>query len=104
LTSVTIRVTLQAMIKTFAHKGLKVLYEDGIKKGKQTKHADKLMDILDHLDAANEIRDMGYPGSGLHPLQPKSESRWAVSVSGNWRVTFKFKNDNAYDVNYEDYH
>jgi toxin HigB-1 len=47
---------------------------------------------------------MGYPGSGLHPLLPKSELRWAVSVSGNWRITFKFKNGDAYDVNYEDYH
>jgi len=81
------------MINSFAHKGLKALFEDGIKK-----------DILDHLDAANEIRDMGYPGSGLHLLLPKSESRWAVSVSGNWRITFKFKNGDAYDVNYEDYH
>lgn len=104
MTDVTVEVTLPIMIKSFAHKGLKTLFEDGIKKGIQTKHAGKLLDILDHLDAANEIRDMGYPGSELHPLQPKSESRWAVSVSGNWRITFKFKNGDAYDVNYEDYH
>ncbi len=97
-------VTLQHMIKSLAHKGLKTLFNDGIKKGVQAKHTDKLLEVLDHLDAANEIRDMGYPGSGLHPLLPKSESRWAASVSGNWRITFKFKSGDAYDVNYEDYH
>ena len=97
-------VTHVNMIKSFAHKGLRAFFEDGLKKGVQTKHAGKLSDILDHLDAANEIKDMGYPGSGLHPLQPKSESRWAVSISGNWRITFKFRNGDAYEVNYEDYH
>lgn len=104
MTDVTCAVTLQYMIKSFAHKGLKSLFEDGFKKGVQTKHTGKLLDILDHLDAANDIKDMGYPGSGLHPLQPKSESRWAVRVSGNWRITFKFKNGDAYEVSYEDYH
>jgi toxin HigB-1 len=104
LTIVTDQVTINSMIKSFAHKGLKALFDDGIKKGIQTKHTDKLLDILDHLDAANEIRDMGYPGSGIHRLLPKSEARWAVSVSGNWRITFIFKNGDAYDVNYEDYH
>jgi proteic killer suppression protein len=92
------------MIKSFSHKGLKIFFNDGIKKGIQTKHAEKLSDILDRLDAANEIRDMQYPGSGLHPLEPKSEARWAVKVSANRRVTFRFENGDAYDVHYEDYH
>ncbi len=92
------------MIKTFTHKGLEKYFFDGIKKGIQPKHAKTLEMILDRLDASGEIRDMAYPGSGLHLLEPKKEKRWAVKVSGNWRITFKFKDGDAYDVNYEDYH
>ncbi len=92
------------MIKSFRHKGLKKFFEDGIKKGIQTKHAEKLSDILDRLDAANEIRDMKYPGSNLHLLEPQNESRWAVKVSANWRITFRFEKGDVYEVDYEDYH
>jgi proteic killer suppression protein len=47
---------------------------------------------------------MAYPGSGLHPLLPKPWGRWAVKVSGNWRITFVFKEGHVLEVNYEDYH
>ncbi|MEI9478342.1 MAG: type II toxin-antitoxin system RelE/ParE family toxin [Deltaproteobacteria bacterium] len=92
------------MIKSFSHKGLEDLFYDGTKKGIQPKHANKLEDILDRLNQAWEIRDMAYPGSDLHLLLPKQVGRWAVKVSGNWRVTFIFKEGHAFEVNYEDYH
>jgi proteic killer suppression protein len=44
------------------------------------------------------------PGLNLHSLKGRHEGYWAVSVSGNWRVIFKFEGDNAVDVNYLDYH
>jgi proteic killer suppression protein len=47
---------------------------------------------------------MNFPGSGLHLLLPKQESRWAMKVSGNWRITFVFREGHAFEVNYEDYH
>ena len=92
------------MIKSFSHKGLEDFFYDGTKKGIQPKHASKLEDILDRLNQAREIRDMAYPGSNLHLLLPKLEGKWAVKVSGNWRITFVFKGGNAYEVDYEDYH
>lgn len=92
------------MIKTFKHKGLEKFFDDGILKGIQTKHAAKLEVILDLLDAADTISVMDFPGSRLHPLQPKKDQRWAVKVSGNWRVTFVFHDCDAYDVDYCDYH
>jgi proteic killer suppression protein len=92
------------MVETFAHKGLEDFFFDGTKKGIQPKQASKLEEILDRLNQAREIRDMNFPGSGLHLLQPKKESRWAVKVSGNWRITFVFKEGHAFEVNYEDYH
>jgi proteic killer suppression protein len=56
------------------------------------------------LDAANEIKDMNYPGSGLHLLLPKKKGRRAIKVSGNWRLTFEFKDGDALNINIEDYH
>lgn len=67
-------------------------------------HAENLSDILDHLDAATEIKDMNYPGSGLHPLNPKKDEIYAVSVSGAWRVTFRITDGDAYVVDYRQYH
>lgn len=92
------------MIKSFGHKGLEDYFYDGIKKGITPQHAQKLADILDRFDAAMDIKDMNYPGSGLHQLKGKKKGVWAVKVTGNWRVTFSFKEGNAESVNYEDYH
>ena len=97
-------VTVYPMIKSFIHKGLEDFFYDGIRKGLQTKQVSKIEAILDRLDAANEIKDMNYPGSDLHLLLPKKKGRWAVKVSGNWRVTFEFKDGDAFNVNIEDYH
>lgn len=60
--------------------------------------------ILDRLDAAVQVQDMDYPGSSLHPLKGKLAGRWAVKVSGNWRVIFRFDAGDAYVVDYVDYH
>lgn len=92
------------MIKSFAHKGLEDFYYDGAKKGINAAHAQKLADILDRLDAALHVSDMGYPGSDLHPLKGALQGHWAVKVSGNWRIVFTFKDGNAYVVDYLDYH
>ena len=56
------------------------------------------------LDTAQEIEDMDIPGFKLHPLKGKAKARWAITVSGNWRVTFEFRDGNAFVLDYEDYH
>jgi toxin HigB-1 len=68
------------MIKSFIHKGLEDFFYEGTHKGIQAKQASKLALILDRLDAANEIKDMNFPGAGLHPLLPKKKGRWAITV------------------------
>lgn len=60
--------------------------------------------LLSALDTATEIDDMDVPGFGLHPLKGNRKGEWAVSVSGNWRITFEFRDGNAHSLNYEDYH
>lgn len=47
---------------------------------------------------------MGMPGWKLHPLTETLKGHWAVSVSGNWRMTFTFDNGYAVLVDYRDYH
>ena len=56
------------------------------------------------LDTANTVDDMDIPGFRLHPLKGEISGRWAIAVSGNWRVTFEFRDGNAHVLDYEDYH
>lgn len=92
------------MIKNFINKQLEDLFFDGTRKGIKAQHVSKLMRMTDRLDKARKVLDMDYPGSGLHKLEPKKDNRWAVKVDKNWRLTFLFKDGDAYEVNYEDYH
>jgi proteic killer suppression protein len=47
---------------------------------------------------------MDLPGLRLHPLTGNRIGVWSVTVSVNWRVTFRFEDGDAEIVNYEDYH
>ncbi|MEK8018815.1 MAG: type II toxin-antitoxin system RelE/ParE family toxin [Candidatus Parabeggiatoa sp.] len=92
------------MIKSFLNNHLEDLFYDDQSKGLNRDHLKKLERILDRLNESEDISDMRYPGSELHKLEPKKDNRWAVSVNGNWRVTFIFKEENVYEVDYGDYH
>ncbi len=92
------------MIKSFRHKGLEAFFYTGSKKGIRPDHAAKLEKVLDRLNAANELKDMNFPGSYLHQLTGNKEGRHSVRISGNWRMVFKFVGGDAYVVDYEDYH
>ncbi|MCJ7684250.1 MAG: type II toxin-antitoxin system RelE/ParE family toxin [Desulfobacteraceae bacterium] len=67
-------------------------------------HFKRLQLILARLDASLSPQDMNLPGLNLHPLKGQYEAFWSVPVSGNWRVIFRFEDDNAFDVDYLDYH
>jgi proteic killer suppression protein len=92
------------MIKSFKHKGLERFYIRGTTAGIQVAHAKRLRLILSNLDQAESPADMDLPGLRLHPLRGDKKGVWSVSVSGNWRVTFRFNGRDAEIVNYEDYH
>ena len=92
------------MIKSFRHKGLGTFFYTGSKKGIRPEHANRLERILDRLNAAGNIRDMNYPGSYLHQLSGDKKGQYAVKVSGNWRVFFEFVEEEAYVVDYDNYH
>lgn len=92
------------MIKSFKHKGLEEFFYSGKKKGIRPEQAPKITRILDRLNAADDIKDMNYPGSFLHQLTGKLMGQYSVRVSGNWRIFFEFRDGDAYIVNYDDYH
>ncbi len=92
------------MIKSFNHKGLQVFFERGTKAGIRPDHAPKLARLLNRLDVATSAQDMNLPGWGLHPLTSDLKGHWAVSVNGNWRMTFTFDGTDAVLVDYMDYH
>jgi proteic killer suppression protein len=66
--------------------------------------ATRLRRQLDVLNRALTLRDINLPGYRLHQLKGSRAGTWSVSVSGNWRVTFKFEGEDAFDVDLEDYH
>jgi proteic killer suppression protein len=92
------------MIQSFRHKGLAKFFATGSRAGIQAAHAARLHLILAALNAAVAPGDMGLPGLKLHLLKGARSGTWSVSVSGNWRVTFRFSGKDAVDVDYEDYH
>ena len=93
-----------SMIRSFKHKGLEKFFLKGIKSGIQAKYANRLKLILGRLNASTSPKDMDLPGLQLHELGGKRKGIWSVWVSGNWRVTFCFKDKDADIVDYEDYH
>lgn len=92
------------MIKSFRHRGVERFFLTGSKGGIQPKHAGKLRLQLFALDNSGRPGDMNAPGWNLHPLAGALKGHWAVSVSGNWRLTFKFEGEDAILVDYQDYH
>jgi proteic killer suppression protein len=92
------------VIASFRHKGLKRFFESGDTRGIPAQHAARIRRQLDVLDAATDVMDMNLPGWKLHQLKGIRKGTWAVAVSGNLRITFRFTDGDAYDVDLEDYH
>jgi len=92
------------MIRSFRHRGLARFFEQGTKAGIQPAHARRLRLILALLHAAKSPRDLAAPGLDLHPLRGGLAGTWAVSVNGPWRVTFRFSEGKAYEVDYVQVH
>lgn len=92
------------MILHISDSGLKRLYEQGDESRIPPELVKKTRRIIDRLDAATQPSDMNLPGLGLHKLKGNLKDHWAVKVSGNWRITFRFESGHARDVNLIDYH
>ena len=92
------------MIKIFRHKGLEQFFRKGAVKGIQPQQALRIGRILDLLDEADNPDQLNIPGYYLHPLKGNRKGEWSMTVSGNWRITFRFEGEDVIIVNLEDYH
>jgi proteic killer suppression protein len=92
------------VIRKFRHRGLERFFAKGDYRGIPAQFANRLERMLDRLDAALKPDDMNLPGYRFHPLKGERKGSFAISVSGNWRLTFRFAGEDAVDIDLEDYH
>jgi len=91
----------------FRHKGLRQLYSDGDPKAIPASQADKLRKLLFTLETAQDTEQVGrFPGWRLHPLKGDLKGFWGLTVTGNWRVIFRYDEttNTATDIDLIDYH
>jgi proteic killer suppression protein len=91
----------------FRHKGLRRLFEDGSAKGIPPAMADKLRKLLFAMETAESLAQLArFPGWKLHPLKGDRKGSWSLSVTGNWRLIFRYDEttNTASDIDLIDYH
>ena len=92
------------MIRRFRHRGLKRMYERNDPSRVDPDLADRVVLALADIDDARKPSDLDLPGYRLHRLKGRLKGYWSISISGNWRVIFRFEDGDAYDVDLIDYH
>ena len=94
----------RSVIQNFRHKGLRRLFANGEPQGIRADLVGKVENVLAVLNRARAPADMDLPGFRLHRLKGDRKGFWSVTVRANWRVTFRFENGEAYDLDLVDYH
>jgi len=92
------------MIRSFRHRGLQRFWTRSDSSRLRPDWVAKIERLLEALDVARAPVDLSIPGSGFHALRGDLKGRYAVTVSRNWRLTFGWDNEDAIDVDLEDYH
>lgn len=92
------------MIKSISSKPLRLFYQKDDASKLPASQLAKITLVMGLLDAAVKPEDMDFPGSGLHKLSGDLKDFWAVKVSANYRIVFKFDDEGVTDVDYLDYH
>ena len=93
------------VIQSFRSRTLRKLYKDDDASGVPAEHARKLRQILSLLDVAVAAGEMRIrPGFRVDALRADLAGYWSVTVSGDWRVSWRFEGGDVFDVDYLDYH
>ncbi len=92
------------MIVNIKHRRLQRFFEKDDSRGLPPDMVDKIKAILARLHQAETIEDMSIHSYKLHQLKGKRKGVWSVTVKTNWRITFRFEQGEAFEVNLEDYH
>jgi proteic killer suppression protein len=92
-------------IDSISHKGLRRFFETGSARG-LVGDADRLRKMLAFIDAAGDISELATPPNyGLHELTGDRGGTWSMTVTRNWRLTFRLSSKGSLiDVDLEDYH
>ena len=92
------------MIRSFRHRGIKRFYERGDGSLIRPDLHDRVEVMLAQLDVARSPEAMRLPHYRLHALKGKLKDYWSVTVKTNWRIIFRFEDEDVYDVELIDYH
>ena len=93
------------MIRSWADRKSQRFFEQGKRSGFRGMDAEAAEDLLAALDAAMSIKDLSPLKSvGLHKLTGDRKGQWAMTVNGPWRICFRIRDGDAYDVAIVDYH
>jgi proteic killer suppression protein len=93
------------MIKTFVQPWLEEFWHSGKHKKVPSELETRLLRKMDMLNRAVDQKDLRAPPSNhLHPLRGDREGKWAISVSGSWRLCFRFEEGTIYDLELVQYH
>ena len=103
LTSDTRRYNNRDLIRNFRHTGLKRMF-DGDSSRISAPLRRRVENILLVLNSATNPQRLNLPGYRLHQLKGDQKGVWSMTVSGNWRITFRFQDGDACDVDLADYH
>lgn len=98
-------ILLLCMIRNFKQSWLEDFWNGGHNKKVPAHLINRLLRKLDMINSAKELKDLSSPPSNhLHLLHGDREGQWAISVSGPWRICFKFKDGDIFDVELVQYH
>lgn len=93
------------MIKTFADRRTKDLYETGKARRFPPAVAKRAARKLEYVDLAAKLADLkSPPGNRLHALKGDRKGQHSISINDQWRICFRFEDGDAYDVEICDYH
>ena len=94
-------------VLTFRHKGLEPLYQNDSAESVPAAMTDKLRKLLLAFETADNLDQVSrFPGWNLHSLKGDLKGLWSLSVSGNWRMVFRYDADEMQirDLDLIDYH
>ena len=92
------------MIRSFRHKGLQELFEEGSSRRVRNDLQARAIRRLDVLANARELSALNLPGFSFHPLQGRRPQRYSLHVNGPWCITFEWEEGDAFQVDLEQYH
>lgn len=93
------------MIKTFADKHTKSLYETGKSKKFPPDILARAARKLEYVNLATSLDDLKVPpGNKLHGLTDNRVGQHAIAINGQWRICFRFEDGDAFEVEVCDYH